>query len=133
MSNPHSAKKKVLVVDDQPEITTIIRSRVEHAGYEVAVANCGREALRRVNDFRPDLVVLDVIMDDLTGYEVCAQLKTDHPNLPVIMLTSQIKTIHENLAYACKADAFIRKPHCGEYLVPEIQKQLNKAASAVAE
>lgn len=121
-----SVQKKILLIDDQPEITTVVRSRLEHAGYEVEVANSGEEGLMKVSQYAPDLVILDVMMDDLTGYEVCAAIKSDHRDLPVIMLTSCIKIIDEHLGYACRADAYIRKPLSSVALLPEIEKQLKQ-------
>jgi len=127
MGNTLTLKKKILVIDDKPEITTVVQSRLEHAGYDVSVANSGEEGLNKVKGYNPDLVVLDVIMDDLNGYEVCAAIKTDRHDLPVIILTSCISKVNELLGYACRADAYIRKPHSSEQLLPEVEKQLNKS------
>ena len=119
-------KQKILVIDDDPEIAMVLKSRLEFADYKVAVAHDGRKGLQKIKDYKPDLVVLDVMMDDLTGYEVCAEIKNnaEYNHLPVIMLTSRIRSIDENLGFACKADAYIRKPYSSELLLPEIKKLL---------
>ena len=121
-------KQKILVVDDEPAIIAVIRSRLESEDYEVGVAYSGKEGLEKVESYKPDLVVLDVMMDDLTGYEVCATIKSNPENchIPVVMLTSRIKTIDENLGYACKADAYIRKPHSSQLLTAAIKKLLKE-------
>jgi DNA-binding response OmpR family regulator len=122
-------KKKILLIDDEPDVTMVIRSRLEAAEYDVEVANSGRQGLEKIESYQPDLVILDVMMEDLTGYDVCANIKNEPKSryLPVIMLTSRIKTIDEVLGYACKADAYIRKPHSGELLLPEVKRLLNCA------
>ena len=120
-------KKKILIIDDDPAVITVIRSRLENAGYEVEEANSAKEGLSKMKGYHPDLVVLDVVMGDSTGYEVCATIKADHRQLPVILLTSRIRVADEKLGYACKADAYIRKPLSGKLLVPEVQKQLSRA------
>jgi len=121
-------KQKILVVDDEPEVTMVVRSRLESVDYEVEVANSGKECLQKIETFKPNLIVLDVMMSDLTGYEICATIKSSPRNwhIPVVMLTSRIKTIDENLGFACKADAYIRKPQSSELLIPEIKKLLKK-------
>ena len=125
--NMTMTKKKIFVVDDDRDVTMVVKSRLESAGYDVEVANSGTEGLHRIKEKRPYLVVLDVMMEDVTGYEICAELK-DGPfsDLPVIMLTSRVKAVDEKFGYMCKADAYIRKPQSGELLVPQIKKLLGE-------
>ena len=123
-------KKKILVIDDDPAITMVVQSRLKSANYDVDVAYSGTEGLQKINSHKPDLVILDVMMDDLTGYEVCAEIKNRFKgpsDLPVIMLTSRVKLIDEKLGLMCKADAYIRKPYSKELLLPEVEKLLKKA------
>ncbi len=120
-------KKKILLIDDDKDITMVVRLRLESEGYDVEVANSGKEGLGKIEAQKPDLVVLDVMMEDKTGYEVCAEIKAGPLyDLPVIMLTSRVRAMDEKLGFMCKADAYIRKPHSSELLVPEIKKLLGE-------
>lgn len=80
----------ILIVDDSKLVTDIVKMRLEMHGYEVEVAHNGEEGLRRVRDSLPDLVVLDVQMPGIDGYEVCRRLRAQPAleDLPIIMLTS---------------------------------------------
>ena len=117
-------KKRILLVDDDPDVTTLIQSRLQSNGYEVDVAHSGKEGLERIkSQAKPDLVILDVIMPGLSGYEVCAQIKSDiNLCVPVLMLTSRSRTLDERMGYYCHADAYIRKPMSSELLIPEIMR-----------
>ena len=84
--------KKVLVVDDEPEIVTLVDSRLTASGYEVITATSGEEGLRKCQRFKPDLVVLDIMMPDLSG-DAVAEAMHDDPDLsriPIIFLTAII-------------------------------------------
>ena len=118
-------KKKILVVDDEPGIAMMVKAKLESEGYMVDVAYTGEDGLEQVKQQKPDLVVLDVMLPQLNGYQVCAQLKEDVTlNVPVIMLTSRIQAIDERVGFLCKADAYIRKPYFGEKLIPEVERLL---------
>ena len=118
-------KKRILVVDNETEITRLIKLRLESDGYDVDEAHSGEEAVNQVLTQKPDLVVLDVVMPGLSGYEVCARIKDEiSMSLPVIMLTSRIKMVDERIGFMCKADAYIRKPQSTEQLLPEVERLL---------
>lgn len=82
--------ERILVVDDSKLVTDIVKMRLEMYGYNVELAYNGEEALQKIADAPPDLVVLDVQMPGIDGYEVCRQLRANplHEELPIIMLTS---------------------------------------------
>src|SRR5258708_23485515 len=82
------AEGRVLVVDDEANITELVAMALRYVGFEVATAASGRDALAAVNDFRPDLVVLDVMMPDLDGFEVCRRLRAGGIRGPVVFLTA---------------------------------------------
>ena len=119
-------RKKILLIDDEPEVTMVIRSRLEAADYDVDVAHSGQEGLRKFNNYHPDLVVVDIMMEDLTGYEVCTHIKEIDRHCPVILLTSRVKGIDESLGFLSKADAYIRKPRSSQLLLPEVKRLLEK-------
>lgn len=85
-----SEKKKILLVDDDPDFVEAVRVIVESGGYEVKVAYDGKEGLEAVGEEKPDLIVLDVMMPVMNGHEACAQLKgnPDTAKIPVILLTA---------------------------------------------
>jgi len=104
--------KKIMVVDDEPNIVDVITTRLKANDYQVVAACDGLEALELVKKERPDLVILDLMLPKLDGYQVCNQLKSDEElkDIPVIMLTSLGKAneIREGLDKG--ADAYVAKP-----------------------
>ncbi|GAH90775.1 unnamed protein product, partial [marine sediment metagenome] len=83
---------KILVIDDDPDLQTVVKSVLESKSYQVVAALDGDEGLRKVVDERPDLIILDVIMPGKSGFEVCREIKTDpkyyfFSHIPVLMLT----------------------------------------------
>lgn len=120
-------KKKILVVDDEPGIALMVKARLEEDGYVVDVAYSGEDGLEQFREQKPDLVVLDVMLPRLNGYQVCAVLKEKMASrTPVIMLTSRVQAIDERLGFMCKADAYVRKPFFGDRLLPEVKRLLKK-------
>jgi len=116
-------KERILVVDDELEIAQMVQSRLVADGYEVSLAHSGEDGLKKIEQEKFDLIVLDVMMPGLSGYEVCAKIKSNKKQmLPVIMLTSRNKMIDERLGFLCKADAYVRNPMSGQLLLPEIKK-----------
>ena len=87
-------KKKILVIDDEPEIAELLKARLEPKGYEIVASYCGKEGLRKVTDERPDAVLLDIMMSDMDGFEVLRAIRKNPGMryLPVIMLTAKADT-----------------------------------------
>jgi two-component system alkaline phosphatase synthesis response regulator PhoP len=85
-----SEKKTILVVDDEPDYASIVQGHLTKAGYQVDAVYSGADALERVRKNPPDLIVLDVMMPEMDGYEVCSELKGNQETagIPVIMLTA---------------------------------------------
>ncbi len=110
------ARIKVLLVDDEPSLRKVVKKRLELAQYDVAVAADGYEALQYLREERPDVIVLDVMMPRLNGFEVCARLKQDpqYRTIPVVMLTARAHARDEQLARECGADGYVRKPFRAE-------------------
>ncbi|MCX7988868.1 MAG: response regulator [Thermodesulfovibrio sp.] len=79
---------KIMVVDDEKNILMLYQSELEDEGYEVVIANSGKEALELFDREKPDMVTLDIMMPDVDGIQVLRQLKEKNPNIPVIMLTA---------------------------------------------
>jgi two-component system alkaline phosphatase synthesis response regulator PhoP/two-component system response regulator VicR len=120
------AKKRVLAVDDEKLIVLAIRHNLEHAGYEVIEAFDGREALEKIEAHRPDLVVLDVMMPELNGWDVLSSIRDDPEvrDTPVIMLTALGHDADEREGVIRGADVYLTKPYEPQQLVELVNRLL---------
>ncbi|MCS7252606.1 MAG: response regulator [Armatimonadota bacterium] len=119
---------KILVADDEVSITELVKANLEREGYEVIVAGDGSEALRRIHSEHPDLVILDVLMPHLDGYEVLEAMRA-HPetaNIPVIMLTAFPSDIGAIAAFEHEADSYLHKPFDPEVLIALVKRLLSE-------
>lgn len=101
---------KVLIVDDEKNIVELIRRNLQLEGYETVCAYCGQEAVHRVMTEKPDIVLLDVMMPDLDGYEVLQKIQEIDMTIPIIFITAQGKSYSKVAALELGADDFITKP-----------------------
>ena len=117
---------KILVVDDEDSILRLVESMLAPGGYEVVLAHSGEECLEKFRDACPDIVLLDIMMPGMNGYEVLRILR-QQSNIPVIMLTakSEITSVRDSLALG--ADDYIRKPFRKRELLARIQAKLRRA------
>lgn len=122
---------KVLVVDDEEHIVMILKDSLEFSGFHVLTAFNGLEALDVVEKDRPDLIVLDIGMPKLDGWEVCRRLKSNDAtkSIPVIILTAYAQMSDQKKGTALGAERFISKPCDLTYLVEEINALLSKQTS----
>ncbi len=104
--------KKILAVDDERHIVRLVEVNLQRAGYEVVTAYDGREALEKVKSERPDLVVLDVMMPYMDGFEVLKNLKSDPSTaeIPVIMLTAKAQDADVFRGWQSGVDCYLTKP-----------------------
>lgn len=121
--------KKILIVDDEPNIVISLEFLMKKEGFEVAVAVDGEEALAKVDSFRPDLVLLDVMMPKKSGFEVCESLRADpaKAGLLVVMLTAKGRETEVAKGLAIGADAYVTKPFSTKDLVAKIKGMLGTA------
>ncbi|MBI3293076.1 MAG: response regulator [Elusimicrobia bacterium] len=114
--------RRILVVEDEPAAGMLLSLLLESSGYEVSVANCGATALSFAADQRPDLVLLDLRLPDLPGYQVCRELrKLSHSwEFPIIMLTAMDRPIDQLRGFAYGADAYLTKPYDSSELLKTI-------------
>ncbi|HYA11865.1 MAG TPA: response regulator, partial [Thermodesulfovibrionales bacterium] len=105
-------KSKILIVDDAVDTVELLRKRFRSEGYDTAEANDGEEALQKVEQYHPDLIVLDVMMPKLDGYEVCRRLKADENTkyVPVLMLTAKGEVENKVKGLEIGADDYLPKP-----------------------
>jgi len=115
----------ILVVDDSPTQLNMMRAPFEENGYRVITASDGDEAVMMVESENPRLVVLDVIMPKLNGFQACRKIKTMRPDLPVILLTSKNQKSDEFWGKKQGADVYMVKPFSGEELFAAAVKLLS--------
>lgn len=120
---------KVLIVDDEPEQTGFLARILTREGYEVAVAHNGREGLRRAYDLRPDLILLDVVMPGMDGWEMLAHLR-EFSSVPVIMLTAMGGIEDRVYGLDTGADDYVIKPFETQELKARMRALLRRAAPA---
>ncbi|MBI4984794.1 MAG: response regulator [Rhodocyclales bacterium] len=118
---------KILIVDDEPNIVISLEYLMRKEGFEVAVAVDGAAALEQVASFRPDLVLLDVMMPKKSGFEVCQALRADpaQAGLKVLMLTAKGRESEVAKGVALGADAYVTKPFSTKELVARVRSLLN--------
>jgi DNA-binding response OmpR family regulator len=118
-TNNKTKSAKILVVDDEPEITQIIEAFLDNAGYSVATENSSVMGVERAKDFKPDLVILDIMMPDMDGYEICDELKksSDTADIPVIFLTGKDSRDDKGKSFQVGGDMFVKKPFSCERLL----------------
>jgi len=127
-----SDKTKLLLVDDESDLVQLVCLRLNTAGYEVAVAYDGQEALDRVKQSRPDLIILDLMLPKMDGYKVCRLLKFDerYQKIPVLIFTARAQAEDIKLAMDCGADAYLTKPFEARVLLAKIKELLDTAKTA---
>ena len=118
--------KKILIVDDEPNIVISLEFLMKKEGFEVAVANDGDEALAKVVSFNPDLLLLDVMMPKKSGFEVCEALRADSEctGLKIVMLTAKGRDTEMAKGLAIGADAYVTKPFSTKELVDKVKEML---------
>jgi DNA-binding response OmpR family regulator len=119
--------KKVLIVDDEPNIVVSLEYLMKKEGFEVAVAADGDAALARLASFRPDLVLLDIMMPKKSGYEVCEAVRADpdQAGVRIVMLTAKGRDTEVAKGLAMGADAYVTKPFSTKDLVTLVKALLD--------
>ena len=102
--------KKILIVEDDPGIQMSLKDEFESEGYFVFAANDGEKGLMMIKERKPDLIILDIMLPELDGYEVCKKLRREGDNTPIIMLTVKDKEIDKVLGLELGADDYVTKP-----------------------
>jgi len=119
--------KKILVVDDEPSLRDLMELVLKREKYEVAAAADGKSALSLVREFKPDLILLDIMLPDMSGHEVCKQLSAGR-RIPTIMLTARHETIDKVLGLELGADDYVTKPFEIMELLARIKALLRRSA-----
>ena len=103
---------KILVIDDEPEITEIVETFLTEAGYKVAVENLPGNAVKKAREFKPDVVLLDIMMPGSDGYAICQELKQDpdFAETPIIFLTGKDREEDQGKSFRSGGDMYIKSP-----------------------
>jgi len=117
--------KKILIVDDEKSISDIIKYNLAKEGYELDTAFDGDEALKKVYQFQPDLVLLDVMLPKLDGFQVCRRIRESF-NMPIIMLTAKEEEVDKVLGFELGADDYITKPFGMRELIARVRANLRR-------
>ena len=125
------SKGKILVVDDEIYIVHILDFSLGMEGYEVVTALDGEQALEKLKVEKPDLIVLDIMMPKLDGYEVCKAIKSDPETrqIPVILLSAKGRNVDQKMGFDVGADDYITKPFSPRKLVERINQLLGQPVS----
>jgi DNA-binding response OmpR family regulator len=131
---PHTTnpgrKTRILIVEDEPAMVAGLRDNFEYEGYEVISAADGAAGLESALANDPDLVVLDVMMPRMSGLDVCKQLKTKKPGVPVIMLTARGQEIDKVVGLELGADDYVTKPFSIRELMARVKAVLRRVSPA---
>jgi len=121
-------RKKILIADDNENIRQALAYLLEDEGYSLQIAKNGADALKKVREFRPDVLLLDVMMPEINGYDVCRTIKNDHDlkKTTVIMLTARGQVVDQELGKEVGADEYVVKPFSPVDLLSMIRNFLNK-------
>ena len=124
------AHEKILVVDDEEDIQELVRYNLERNGYEVSCVSSGEEAIEGIKSFKPDLVVLDLMLPGIDGFEVCKILKSDPKTerLPIVMLTAKGEESDVVTGLELGAEDYIVKPFSPQVLLARVRTVLRRVA-----
>jgi len=122
------SNKKILVVDDEPDILQVVTKRLILSGFEIITASDGQEALDKARKEAPDLIILDLMLPKIDGYKVCGLLKRDsrYANTPVILFTARAQEDDMKMGQEVSADAYITKPFEPQVLLDKIKELLKE-------
>ena len=120
---------KILVVDDDKNICELLRLYLEKEGYSVTISNEGEEAIARFQTVHPDLILLDIMLPTLDGWQVCREIRKTS-NVPIIMLTAKGETFDKVLGLELGADDYVVKPFDTKEVVARIKAVLRRIGSA---
>ncbi|MFC1671882.1 response regulator transcription factor [Planctomycetota bacterium] len=123
----------ILIIEDEPELAAALKLRLEKAGYGVSVASDGEEGLARAEQDIPSLIVLDVLLPGVDGYEVCRRLKSDkrYSDIPIVMLTVRFQEEDAAKGYRVGADEYVTKPFEWDYLLAKVKKFVGARATVL--
>lgn len=120
--------RKILIVDDEPSITVPLKFLMEQNRFDVRVVHSGEEALDALDEYRPDLILLDVMLPAVDGFQVCQNLRNDpqHAHVKVVFLSAMTRDLDIAKGNTLGADAYITKPFSNADVVNQVKDLLNE-------
>ncbi|MGV8892320.1 MAG: response regulator transcription factor [Burkholderiaceae bacterium] len=114
---------KILIADDEPNIVISLEFLMQQSGYEVATARDGEDAMQKIASFQPDLLLLDIMLPKLNGFEVCQRIRENSElnRIKIIMLSAKGREIEVSKGIALGADAYVTKPFSTKDLIAQVQ------------
>ena len=129
--NQSYKNKTILIVEDEPSLVFTLQDTLENEGYKVKVTHNGADALKFITATPPDLMLLDIMLPGMSGYEICKKVREDRHNFPIIMLTARDQEIDKVTGLNIGADDYITKPFGVKELLARIQARLRRAHTYV--
>lgn len=123
--------ERILVVDDEPDLLELVRANLSEAGFQVEATTSGREVLERLRRSPPDLLVLDLMMPEVSGTEICRQIRStpELAHLPIIMLTAKAEELDRVVGFELGADDYVTKPFSARELALRVRAVLRRGSS----
>lgn len=121
-------KKKILIIEDEPYIAKLIKINLELDGYETRIAENGKQGLELVEEEKPDLIVLDIMLPFIDGWEIARRLRSSskYKDLPILALTAKAQDLDINRGYSLGIDAYVTKPFEPRHFLDLVKKFLQK-------
>lgn len=119
---------RILIVDDEPSIVMAVRDELDFEGFEVYSATDGLEAIKRARELRPDVLLLDLMLPGLNGFEICRRLRSEMPEMWIIMLTVRGQEVDRVMGLELGADDYVTKPFSLRELVARVKVGLRRQA-----
>ncbi|GAB3842467.1 hypothetical protein GCM10029963_15550 [Micromonospora andamanensis] len=132
LRRPDGEPVRVLVVDDEPTLTDLLSMALRYEGWQVRTAGDGMAAVRAARQFRPDAVVLDVMLPDLDGFQVLRKLRADNDTVPVLFLTARDAVEERVAGLTVGGDDYVTKPFSLEEVIARLRALLRRSGFAVA-
>ena len=128
-SSREMERARVLVVDDEPAIVDVISMALRHQGFGVEAADTGQDALERVRGWRPHVIVLDVMLPDMEGFEVARRLAAEHAAVPILFLSARDATADKVRGLTTGGDDYVTKPFSLEELLARLRNILRRTGA----
>jgi two-component system, OmpR family, response regulator len=125
----HPELMRVLVVDDEPSIVDVVSMALRHHGFDVEAAATGKEALDQVRWWRPHVMVLDVMLPDMDGFEVARRLSAEHADVPILFLSARDATADKVRGLTAGGDDYVTKPFSLEELIARLRNILRRTGA----
>jgi DNA-binding response OmpR family regulator len=124
--------KKILIIEDDPATSRLVEYSLKHEGYEVLTASNGLDGIRKAHNEGPDLVILDVMLPGMDGYEICHRLRSesDTAKLPILMFSAKAQEMDRNTGLLVGADDYLTKPAAPADIVSHVETLLEKKQQA---